>query len=55
MEFLEADCDFGGEEGTGAGAVDDDVGRLVGFEQGLVDGDGVILSTYKVAGPLKTG
>ena len=38
----EADGDFGGKDGSGGGAVEGDVGGLVGLEEVAVDGDGVV-------------
>ncbi len=42
VELLEADGYFGGEDGAGGGAVEGDVGGLVGLEEVAVDGDGVV-------------
>ena len=40
--MFEADGYFGGEDGSGRGAVEGDVGGLVGFQEVAVDGDGVV-------------
>ena len=41
-KLLELRGHFGGEDGAGRGSVDDDVLRLVGLQQFLVDGDRVV-------------
>ena len=43
----EADGDLGGEDGSGGGSVEGDVGRLVGLEKLAIDGDGVVDSGGK--------
>jgi len=40
--LFEADGYFGGEDCSGRGAVEGDVGGVVGFEEVAVDGDGVV-------------
>lgn len=42
VELFETDGYFGGEDGSGRGSVEGDVGGLVGLEEVAVDGDGVV-------------
>ena len=47
FELLEADGYLGGENGSGRGSIEGDVGRLVGFEEFAIDDYGVVDGGWK--------